>query len=251
MKNRQNIKNSSATFAYALLLSCLILKVLFCVWMWCYRWKRRHMASNHICRSHQLAYLTVGFWPGPWANAPYLETDRKSSRPVPAWHIVEEVSGANWQADGQTGYRALPASPRGGSRHARQLRPGAALHEEANVGRLCTFLSLVSQYADTTVVRWGGVDHYFVRSDRDFVHMPVRVTKYGGIMWQTHTHMLSSPALVRGFQSYIIDVLTLYRLAAVSSSVSQVQSTSLLFHSSFVSLAVCLTNPFTARKHFL
>lgn len=107
---------------------------------------------------------------------------------MPAWHIVEEVSGANWQADGQTGYRALPASPRGGSRHARQLRPGAALHEEANVGRLCTFLSLVSQYADTTVVRWGGVDHYFVSSDRDFVHMPVRVTKYGGIMWQTHTH---------------------------------------------------------------
>ncbi len=176
---------------------------------------------------------------------------------MPAWHIVEEVSGANWQADGQTGYRALPKSPRGGSEHARQLRPGAVLHEEVNVGRLCIFLSLVSQYAETTVVRWGSVDHYFVSSDRDFVHMPMRVIKYGWIMWQKHTHThthirpRSSSAPVRGFQSYIIDVLTLYRVAAVSSSVSQVQSTSLLFQSSFVSLAVCLANPFTAHVRFL
>lgn len=174
---------------------------------------------------------------------------------MPAWHVVEEVSGANWQADGQTGYRALPASPRGGSEHARQLHPGAALHEEANMGRLCISLSLVSQYANTTVVRWGRVDHYFVSSDRDFVHMPMRVMKYGWIMWQkthTHTHTdLSSSAPVRLFQSYIIDVLTLYRLAAVSSSVSQVQSTSLLFQSSFVSLAVCLINPFTDHVCFL
>lgn len=113
---------------------------------------------------------------------------------MPAWHIVEEVSGANWQADGQTGYRALPASPRGGSERARQLRPGAALHEEANVGRLCIFLSLVSQYANTTVVRWGSVDHYFVSSDRDFVHMPMRVMKYGWIMCKTHTH--TAPLLI-------------------------------------------------------
>ncbi len=151
-----------------------------------------------MCWSHQLAYLTVGFWPGPWAKAPYLETDRISSRPVPAWHVVEEVSGANWQADGQTGYRALPASPRGGSEHARQLHPGAVLHEEANMGRLCIFLSLVSQYANTTIVRWGSVDHYFVSSDIDFVYMPMRVMKYGWIMWQnththTHTHIRTSP----------------------------------------------------------
>ncbi len=145
------------------------------------------MAANHICWSHQLAYLTVGFLTR--TKAPYLETDRRSSRPVPAWHVVEEVSGANWQADGQTGYRALPASPRGGSEHARQLHPGAALHEEANMGRLCIFLSLVSQYANTTIVRWGSVDHYCVSSDRRFVYMPMRVMKYCWIMWQnTHTH---------------------------------------------------------------